>query len=96
MTLPQVYELFDYWGNYPPEHETLATLCEAITTWEPRKRQVLSEADHRASLERRWKAGAMNIKQIWEATGGVISVIAQAAGGQPVSMGGIGPFPGAH
>jgi hypothetical protein len=96
MTLPQYYELCEYWSDRPPEHESLAMLLEAQTSWEPSSRQINSVADHRASLERRWKAGAMNIKQMWEATGGVLSLNAQGSGGKPVPMGGIGPFPGAH
>jgi hypothetical protein len=98
MTLPQYYELFDYWGNWPPEHESLAILLSVYTTWEPAnavpKTEAEAQAKHRASLEARWKAGAMNAKQMFESMGGVI-------GGQPGALlganpPGIGPFPGAH
>ncbi len=48
------------------------------TTWEPKgaKKMTAEEAEaaHRESLERRWAAGAMNIKDFYEATnGGTIS-----------------------
>jgi hypothetical protein len=104
MTMREYYDLCEYWADRPPEHESLAMLLDAQTDWEPKSRQVLSVEDHRASLERRWKAGAMNIKQMWEATGGVLSMNAQGSGGKPlltgpgmkpIPMGGIGPFPGA-
>jgi hypothetical protein len=98
MTLPQAYELFNYWGSYPPEHESLALLLSIYTTWEPANARPMTEAEvqakHRASLEARWKAGAMNAKQMFESMGGVI-------GGKPGALlsanpPGIGPFPGAH
>jgi hypothetical protein len=99
MTLPEYYDLCDYWADRPPEHESLAMLLDAQTDWEPYSRKAKTEeeaiAEHRRSLEQRWKAGAMNIKQMYEATGGVIALDAQGAGGKPVPMGGIGPFPGA-
>lgn len=72
MTLPQALELFNYWDAHPPEHELLAIAVGVYTTWEPKVE--LSEADvivaHRRSLEQRWKGGAMNVKQLFEATGG--------------------------
>jgi hypothetical protein len=95
MTLPQTYELFDYWGSYPPENESLAALLSAYTTWEPKNARPMTHEEHMASLEKRWKAGAMNVKQIFEATGGVISLDAQR-GTKPPKLPGIGPFPGAH
>lgn len=98
MTLPQYYQLSEYWGSYPPEHESLALLLSIYTTWEPANAQPKTEAEaqakHRASLEARWKAGAMNAKQMFESMGGVIGGQANSLlGANPP---GIGPFPGAH
>lgn len=95
MTLPQAYELFDYWRNFPPEHEILAMLARVYTSWEPENARPMTPEEHRASLEARWKAGAMNVKQIFEATGGVISLNGQK-GKIPANPPGIGPFPGIH
>lgn len=93
MTLPQIYDLFDYWRDNPPEHELLAVGLKAYTTWRPAS--MRSDAAHRASLEARWKAGAMNPKQMFEAMGGRIRLDGSSglpfAGGMPP---GIGPFPG--
>lgn len=93
MTLPQVYELFDYWKSYPPEHESLALLLGAYTTWEPKntKTEAEIEAEHRASLEARWKAGAMRPDQLFALMGGN-GKLGQAI--DPRKMPGIGPFPG--
>lgn len=44
------------------------------TTWEPKSAKQMTaeevEAAHRQSLERRWAAGAMNIKDFYEASNG--------------------------
>lgn len=101
MTLPQAYELFDYWDSHPPEHESLAALLSVYTTWEPANARPMTEEEaqieHRKDLERRWKAGSMNVKQMFEAMGGALS-LEGTLGGRPVGadMPGIGPFPGAH
>lgn len=72
MTMPEALELFHYWEGHPPEHELLAIAVSVYTTWEPKTE--MTEADvivaHRKSLEQRWKGGAMNVKQLFEATGG--------------------------
>ena len=68
--------LFDYWKSNPPDHEILAMLARVYTTWQPESRPM-SEAEQRASLEARWKAGAMNAKQIFEAMGGALSLDGQ-------------------
>ncbi len=95
MTLPEALELFDYWQNSPPEHELLAILTRAYTNWEPVRQMTEEECqiEHRKSLEMRWKAGAMNPKQLFEATGGVIRLDG-AGGAPPDKLPGIGPFPG--
>lgn len=100
MTLSQAKKIFSYWDESPPEHEILAILARAQTNWEPKSSREMTEEErqiaHRASLEARWKSGsAMNIKQMFEATGGRLAV-GPGGGTGPVNMGGIGPFPGAH
>lgn len=95
MTLPQVFDLFHYWRANPPEHETLALFARVFTTWEPPS-GLPPEEEHRRSLERRWQAGAMNAKQLFEAFGGALAL--NGAPGQKMTgreMPGIGPFPGA-
>lgn len=74
MTLPQAFQLFRYWNDNPPEHELLAIALQVYTSWRPNPKPVSKEAaaaEQRASLEQRWKAGAMNAKQLFEMTGGV-------------------------
>ncbi len=101
MTLPQYYDLCDYWGSYPPEHESAAMFLSVFTTWEPANAQPMTEeeaqAEHRKSLEQRWKAGAMNVKELFEAQGGAMNLDG-SPGGRFVgaNLPGIGPFPGAH
>lgn len=96
MTLPQTYELFEYWRNWPPEHESLAALRAAFTGWEPDNARPMTPEEHRASLEARWNsAQAVNVKQLYE-MGGLM-----ATDGQPgarmtgANLPGIGAFPGA-
>lgn len=58
-------------------NETLALLARVYTTWEPTGKEMTEEeraAAHQASLEARWKAGAMNAKQLFEAMGGAKAV----------------------
>jgi hypothetical protein len=92
MTLSQARRIFRYWESSPPEHEMLALLAGAYTTWKPANARGMTPEQHRASLEARWKAGAMNVRQLFEATGGGLRLSPDA----PVinGMGGIGPFPG--
>ena len=92
MTLSQARRIFAYWDISPPEHEMLALLARAYTTWEPANAREMTPEQHQASLEARWKAGAMNVKQLLEATGGGLRLGPDS----PVvnDMGGIGPFPG--
>jgi hypothetical protein len=95
MTLPQVYDLFEYWQNAPPDNEMLAMLAAAFTTWRPNTKPMTDE-EHQASLEARWKAGAMNVKQMYEMMGGVLSQGVSQGDVTPMTgaqMPGIGPFP---
>lgn len=73
MTLPEALEIFEYWNNWPPEHELLAMLTGAYTSWEPASRKNMTEQElqieHRKSLEKRWAAGALDAKQIVEMGG---------------------------
>jgi hypothetical protein len=104
MTLPQYYDLCEYWRSWPPEHEMLAMLASVYTTWQPEKKHQLTEQEqiiaHRKSLEERWRAGALTPKQMYEAMGGVIMSpnadgTAQPSKFDPKNMPGVGPFPGA-
>lgn len=97
MTLPQALELFEYWEDFPPEHEIMAMFARVYTTWKPGNVRLTPEEEQRRSLEERWKAGAMNPKQLFDAMGGAISL--NAVPGQNLTvaqMPGIGPFPGIH
>jgi hypothetical protein len=97
MTLPEALELFEYWQSSPPEHEMLAMFARTYTTWKPQAERLPPEDEHRRSLEERWKAGAMNPKQLFESMGGAISLNAVPGQGMTgAQMPGIGPFPGAH
>jgi hypothetical protein len=69
MTLPQAMRLFEYWQTSPPEHEMIAMLARVYTTWRGAE-QKPSEADHRASLEQRWKSGVPSVKDLFAMTGG--------------------------
>ncbi|MGH6967578.1 MAG: hypothetical protein ACREEN_00540, partial [Stellaceae bacterium] len=64
MTLPQIDRLFRYWARVPPEHEAAAMMLAAYTTWKP-----ATDADtpqkQQASLEERWKQGAMNAADLF-------------------------------
>lgn len=105
MTLPQVFELFEYWNDFPPEHEFLAMFARVYTTWKPKNFKELTPEQqqdaHRKSLEERWAAGAMNPRQMFEAMGGAVSLTPNGysptgASITAANMPGIGPFPGAH
>lgn len=77
MTLPQAFELFHYWEAFPPEHEMMAMFARVYTTWKPKTKQLTEQEQrlaHQASLEARWKAGAMNAAQIMAAMGGAQAV----------------------
>jgi hypothetical protein len=77
MTLPQALELFQYWKAFPPEHELVQMFARVYTTWKPEDKPMTEEeqrAAHQASLEARWKAGAMNPAQIMAAMGGAKAV----------------------
>lgn len=96
MTFPQVYQIFEYWRSFPPEHEILAMLASVYTTWKPNAEKLTPQEAHRRSLEERWKSGAMSVKQMFESQGGVISFDSRAGGPQLTGddLPGIGPFPG--
>lgn len=97
MTFPQAMELFEYWSSFPPEHEILAMLARAYTTWEPQDSKPMTAEMHRESLEARWKSGAMNAKQMFDAMGGSLSVDGSCGESKKgADMPGVGPFPGAH
>lgn len=100
MPFRQARQILDYWKEDPPEHELLGLYARVRMGWKPNAKPVTEEEAriaHRKSLEERWAAGAMNIKQMWEATGGVISADG-TAGVKSIgpNIPGIGPFPGAH
>jgi len=89
--------ILDYWRDAPPESEMLAFLAQCYTTWEPASRREMTEqeviAEHRASLERRWKSGqALNPKQLLEAMGGKIAAPG-AFQASPLQYTGIGEWP---
>lgn len=93
--------LIDHWEDFPPENEMLAMFARVYTTWKPGNSKEMTAEEqqdaHRKSLEERWKGGAMNPKQMFEAMGGAISL--NAVPGEKLTganMPGIGPFPGAH
>lgn len=92
LTLPQALELFRYWNDFPPAHECLRMLAIAagFDLGKP-----MTQADHRKSLEQRWAAGAMNVKQMFEALGGHALGATGVVGDKITSreMPGIGPFP---
>ena len=83
MTLWQARALFEYWKGHPPEHEAAAIMLRAQTTWEPEGPPLTEEqsiAAHRKSLEQRWRAGAMNPKQLLDLMGGSAPVAFGANG----------------
>lgn len=68
-------DLFDYWQDCPPEHESLAILLRAQTSWEPQSVASMTEEEvqeaNRLSIEKRWATGqALSPKQMVEAFGG--------------------------
>jgi hypothetical protein len=96
MRLSHAQQLLRHWQASPPENELLAMLAQAYTTWRPKDASPKNLREHVASLEARWNSGeAMNIKQVFEATGGRLSAGAGPVDGAEV-MPGIGPFPGTH
>lgn len=70
MTLPEAFEVLEYWQEFPPEHEMLALLSRVYTTWQPGGGREMTPAEHQASLERRWKSGYLNVKQMMAIMGG--------------------------
>lgn len=88
MTLPQVYQLFRYWKINPPAHELVAIGIRCFTTWRPIVEEKFDQAAHQRSLEERWKAGCMNVKQLFENMNGNIKPT-----GPRETPPGIGPFP---
>lgn len=99
MRFREARQVLEYWNENPPEHEMLCTLAR-MQGWEPRGKPPTEAeviAAHRKSLEQRWAAGAMNPKQLYEASGGFISADG-TAGVKPIggNLPGIGPFPGAQ
>jgi len=66
MTFRQARGFFDYWKNFPPENESICVLVQAYTTWRPQGPMTEEEAvaQHRKSLEDRWKAGALDPRQM--------------------------------
>lgn len=89
-----------YWRDCPPLHETLAVLAQAYTTWKPDSSRPKTEAEaqamHRADLDRRWKGGAMDARQMWQAMGNLrADGTGSGQGMTGADMPGIGPFPGA-
>lgn len=71
-------------------------LARVYTTWRPDEGPMTPE-QHRASLEARWRGGAMNVKQMFEAMGGALALTARGTGvplPPSAKPPGIGPFPG--
>lgn len=96
MTLIDAQELFQYWLDFPPENEMLALFARVYTTWEPKGRPMTDEdraQSHQESLEQRWKAGAMNAKQLFESMGGKSAVSIDMSGNLKPAEG-IKSFPG--
>lgn len=97
MTLPEALSLFEYWRECPPENEMLALMARVYTTWTPDGGREMTreehQAAHMASLEARWKAGAISPKQLFESMGGG-AMLGSSANSDPGDMPGIGRFPG--
>lgn len=98
MTFRDARLILDLWRDAPPEAEMLSLLAACYTSWEPYSRASMTEqeviAEHRLSLERRWKSGqALNPKQLYEAMGGKISSPVASPGHGPQSYTGIGEWP---
>ncbi|MGC8518465.1 MAG: hypothetical protein ACP5P4_08035 [Steroidobacteraceae bacterium] len=77
MRMSDALAITKFWLQSPPEGEMLALLASVYTSWRPGGQELTEEeaiAAHRRSLEERWKGGAMNAKQFFEATGGRMSV----------------------
>lgn len=93
----EAQELFEYWAESPPENEILAMLARVYTTWEPKSAKQMTEeerrAEHQQSLEARWKSGAMNAKQLFEAMGGAKAVAMRMDGTLQTAE--MASFPGA-
>ncbi|MGB8600868.1 MAG: hypothetical protein WCD42_01595 [Rhizomicrobium sp.] len=96
MTLPDIYDLTDYWAENPPVHEMLAMLAGCYTTWKPSRRSA-SQDDQRKSLEERWKSGALNPAQMYQMMGGPLSAGRKRSDGKIKRFSGLnmpgGPFP---
>jgi hypothetical protein len=96
MTLPEATDIYRYWQDSPPEHELLARLAAFQTGWKPASSKPMTREEHQRSLEERWRGGVMNPKQLFEATGGAITLDgAQGPKYSGGNMPGIGKFPGA-
>jgi hypothetical protein len=98
MTFRQARQVLDYWYESPPEHELLALIARSHG-WEFKSARVPTaeerRAAHHASLEARWKAGAMNAEQILKSMGGATVAAIDVNGILQVPVtAGIGPFPG--
>jgi len=97
MTFRDARAIFRYWLEAPPENEMLAILASAQIGWKSSKPMTDEERTeaHRESLEVRWRAGAMNAKQIFEAMGGAKAVSMRMDGTlEPAAQ--IESFPGMH
>jgi hypothetical protein len=79
MTLPQAFDLFEYWKAAPPEHELVAMLATVYTTWRPAEQK-------RMTVEEKWAAGALNPAQMM----GAMDLAVVKVNEQPP---GIGPWP---
>jgi hypothetical protein len=67
MTVPDAFELLDYWRESPPEHEMLAMFARVYTTWQPGGGAMTEEqarVEHQKSLKQRWDAGARSAKDL--------------------------------
>jgi len=93
MRFRDAVQILIYWQDAPPEQELLAIMAR----YRNPKKQLSPEEEQKQSLEARWKSGAMNPKQFFEATGGLISLKGETGiGTTGPKLPGIGPFPGAR
>jgi len=94
MTFRQARGFLEYWKHHPPEHESISVLVQAYTNWRPQGPMTEAEviAQHRRSLEERWKAGALDPKQMLEIMGGKI-VADSSHPLASVQSTGVGPWP---
>jgi hypothetical protein len=79
MPFPQAVALIKHWDiENPPANEAIQIALRCYTSWGKEPPRPPTPEENRKSLERRWNAGAMNPKQIFEAFGGAPVQMIQA------------------